>query len=101
MSSSIVFSSAIRLNGPSGQPVQSLPRRMQWQLCALLSAPVELQTNIQCTLIIEEVTKDTCRQTLEGVLDIKVGMGLGQTAERVIVKQLTKVYKSIPIVVEK
>ena len=60
-----------------------------------------VQTDIKCTLKIEEVTKDTCRQTLEGFLDITVGMGLGQTAERIIVKQLTKVYKSIPIVVEK
>lgn len=36
-----------------------------------------------------------------GTLDIHVGMGLGGIAESIIASQLAKVYKSIPIVVNK
>eukprot|EP00891_Asterochloris_glomerata_P005600 jgi/Astpho2/5600/fgenesh1_pg.00079_%23_56_t len=59
------------------------------------------KTKLKSRLIIEEVTKTTCRQTLEGTLDIHVGMGLGGIAESIIASQLAKVYKSIPIVVNK
>lgn len=53
---------------------------------------------LKSRLIIESLGPKRCRQTLEGSIDVRVS-GLGRTAERIIVQQLSKVYKSIPEVI--
>ena len=51
-------------------------------------------------MTIEAETKDTCRQTLEGDVDIKI-FGLGHIAETIIADNLKKVYSGIPQIVER
>ena len=58
------------------------------------------QAHIECTLTIEEETKETCRQTLEGDVDIKI-FGLGGIAEHIFADNLKKVYSGIPLIVER
>lgn len=58
------------------------------------------QTSIKCMLTIEEVDANTCRQTLEGDVTIKIP-GLGAIAERIIKDSLKDVYTGIPLVVER
>ncbi|KAK9791832.1 hypothetical protein WJX73_004695, partial [Symbiochloris irregularis] len=58
------------------------------------------KAHIQCELTIEEETKDTCRQTLEGNVDIHI-FGLGKIAENIIADNLKKVYSGIPQIVER
>lgn len=54
-----------------------------------------MQTTINCTLTIEEVSECECRQTLEG--DVTIGvLGLGAIAERIICSSLRDVYSGIP-----
>lgn len=60
----------------------------------------ELQAKIESFLIIEEVTPETCRQTLEGTVDIKI-LGIGHVAEKIIVDNLKNVYKGVPHIVER
>ena len=59
-----------------------------------------MQTTLKSRLIIESLGPHKCRQTLEGSIDVRVA-GLGKTAEKIIVQQLTKVYKSIPSVIHR
>lgn len=59
-----------------------------------------LQTTLTSKLVIETIAPERCRQTLEGSIDVRVA-GLGRTAEKIIVQQLTKVYKSIPAIINK
>lgn len=56
------------------------------------------KAHIACTLTIEEETHETCRQTLEGDVDIRI-FGLGALAERIIADNLKKVYSGIPPIV--
>ena len=42
-------------------------------------------------LVIEEVGSDTCRQVLQGTVDINI-MGLGKIVEKLVVNNLQKVY---------
>ena len=58
------------------------------------------QAHIECVLTIEEETKDTCRQTLEGDVNIHIP-GLGKIAESIIADSLKKVYSGIPAIVER
>ena len=58
------------------------------------------QAHIECVLTIEEETKDTCRQTLEGDVNIHIP-GLGKVAESIIADSLKKVYSGIPAIVER
>ena len=58
------------------------------------------QTTIECMLIIEEVSANVCRQTLEGDVNIRIP-GLGSIAERIIRQSLKDVYSNIPQVVER
>ena len=51
-------------------------------------------------LIIEEVSANVCRQTLEGDINIRIP-GLGSIAERIIRQSLKDVYSNIPQVVER
>jgi hypothetical protein len=51
-------------------------------------------------LIIEEVSAQVCRQTLEGDINIRIP-GLGSIAERIIRQSLKDVYSNIPQVVER
>ena len=82
-----------------------------------------VQAHIECELTIEEETPDTCRQTLEGNVDIHIfGLGkvhtlpryipgggssallthsAGQIAESIIADNLRKVYGGIPAIVER
>lgn len=59
-----------------------------------------LQTALKSRLIIEATTPTTCHQTLEGSIEIRIA-GVGSTAERIFVQQLTTVYNSIPAVVNR
>ena len=58
------------------------------------------QSKIECWLTIEEETPETCRQTLEGSIEIKI-LGLGHIAERIVVDNLKNVYKGVPRIVER
>lgn len=58
------------------------------------------QAKIDSWLSIEELTPTTCRQTLEGTVEIKI-LGLGTIAERIIVDNLKGVYKGVPKIVER
>ena len=70
----------------------SAPVAHDWRAC--------LQAHIECELTIEEETKDTCRQTLEGDVNIHI-FGLGKIAENIIADNLKKVYSGIPQIVER
>lgn len=59
-----------------------------------------MQAHIRCLLTIEEETRGTCRQTLEGDVDIHI-FGLGRLAESIIADNLKKVYSGIPQIVER
>lgn len=58
------------------------------------------QAKIESSLIIEQVTPQTCRQTLEGTIEIKI-IGLGHVAEKIVVENLKNVYKGVPKIVER
>lgn len=59
-----------------------------------------MQTSIKCILTIEEVDATSCRQTLEGDINIRIP-GLGTIAEHIIKSSLSDVYSGIPQVVER
>lgn len=59
-----------------------------------------MQAKIESYLIIEEVTPETCRQTLEGTIDIKL-IGLGHVVEKIVVDNLKNVYRGVPKIVER
>ena len=59
-----------------------------------------MQAKIESNLIIEEVTSETCRQTLEGSVEIKI-IGLGHVVEKIVVDNLRNVYKGVPHIVER
>ena len=59
-----------------------------------------MQAKIESTLTISEETRDTCRQTLEGDIHIKL-IGLGPVVEKIIVDNLKQVYKQVPKIVER
>ncbi len=59
-----------------------------------------LQSTIKAELTIEEDTETTCRQTLEGYVDIPI-FALGKIAESIIASSLNDVYSSIPRIVER
>jgi len=44
-----------------------------------------VQARIESWLVIEEVTAETCRQTLEGVIELKI-LGLGPIVEKIVVR---------------
>lgn len=68
------------------------------QALTVTMLPPCTQAHIACTLTIEEETHETCRQTLEGDVDIRI-FGLGALAERIIADNLKKVYSGIPPIV--
>ena len=68
-------------------------------MAPLLSACC-VQTTLRSRLIIESLGPKRCRQTLQGSIDVRVA-GLGKTVEKIIVQQLTKVYQSIPAVIDR
>ena len=70
-----------------------------WSTCAT-AVIAHMQAHIECQLTIEEETKETCRQTLEGDVDIHI-FGLGKIAEGIIADNLKKVYSGIPAIVER
>ena len=59
-----------------------------------------VQAKIESNLIIEALTPETCRQTLEGIVEIKI-VGLGHVVEKIVVDNLRNVYKGVPHVVER
>ena len=59
-----------------------------------------VQAKIESSLIIEEVTPESCRQTLEGSVEIKI-VGLGHVVEKIVVDNLKNVYKGVPHIVER
>lgn len=59
-----------------------------------------IQATIHCTLLIEEIDEQRCRQTLEGEVKLNI-FGLGSIAERIIADSLKKVYSGIPPIVER
>ncbi len=68
--------------------------------CSSLTHAGAPQANIDSWLTIEEVTPHTCRQILEGTIEINI-FGLGALAERIVVDNLKTVYKGIPKIVER
>ena len=60
-----------------------------------------MQATLEFTLTIEDVEPGrSCRQTLEGDLDIRIPV-LGKMVERIIADSLHRVYSCIPSIVEK
>ena len=56
-----------------------------------------LQATVKLQLVIEEVGKASCRQVLQGTVDINI-LGLGKIAEKLVVDNLQKVYAGLPAV---
>ena len=48
-------------------------------------------------LVIEEVGSATCRQVLQGPVDINI-LGLGKIVEKLVVDNLQKVYGGLPAI---
>ena len=59
--------------------------------------PRFLQATVKLQLAIEEVGSATCRQVLQGTVDINI-MGLGKIVEKLVVDNLQKVYAGLPAV---
>ncbi|KAK9830091.1 hypothetical protein WJX72_009745 [[Myrmecia] bisecta] len=58
------------------------------------------RSTIKAELTIERETDTTCRQTLEGTVDIRI-FALGKIAESIIASSLKDVYSGIPAIVER
>jgi hypothetical protein len=60
----------------------------------------KVQAKIESWLTIEEVTAETCRQTLEGNIEFHI-LGLGHVVEKIVVDNLKSVYKGVPKIVDR
>lgn len=90
-----IFSNKVSFSSVSG-----VTRASDGTLQTLARLTQALQAKINSWLSIEEETPTTCRQTLEGEIEIKI-LGLGHLAERIVVDNLKGVYKGVPKIAER